>query len=120
MVEPSEPVARALKVNCPVTVDPLSMKLPRTVKLPVKLARVGSSSGTAVRVPVEVKVAWTRPSSNVVSCSTTLLVVVMMYGVPCSHPGRVPTNVSTRRYVSVDVFGGPLWRWGRRGGQGDL
>ena len=46
------------------------------VNEPVKLGRLGSSSGTASNLPVWVKVAWTRLSSKVVVCSTRLLVVV--------------------------------------------
>ena len=44
-------------VNVPLTVVPLALKPPQTVKRPVKLGRLGSSSGTALKVPVWVNVA---------------------------------------------------------------
>jgi hypothetical protein len=77
-VEPSDPIPCRLNVNMPFTVLPLWLKLPQTVNLPVKLGRLGSTSGTAVNLPVCVNVAWTLPLSNTVSCSTRLLVVVIV------------------------------------------
>jgi len=51
---------------------------PRTENEPVKLGRLGSSSGTATNSPVAVKPSSMRPSSKVVVCSTRLVVVVMV------------------------------------------
>ena len=67
-----------LKVNVPFTVDPLSLKPPHWVNLPVSLGRLGSSTGVAVNLPVEVNVACPRPSSKTVSCSMALEVVVIV------------------------------------------
>ena len=74
------------------------------------------SSGTALKVPVCVKVAWTRPSANTVSCSTRLVVVVMVKsGPPPSQLGLTSTKVSTRPFSMRGRRGGRISkRWRRR------
>jgi hypothetical protein len=51
-VDPSEPTPWAVKVNVPFTVFPFWLNPPHTVKWPVKLGRLGSSRGSATKVPV--------------------------------------------------------------------
>jgi hypothetical protein len=50
--EPSDPVPCTLKVKVPPTVLPFALNPPQVVNLPVKLGRLGSSSGSATNVPV--------------------------------------------------------------------
>ena len=76
-VEPSDPVPCTVKVKVPFTVLPFWLNPPHVVNLPASFGRLVSSRGSATKVPVAVNVAWTRPSSNTVSCSIRLLVVVM-------------------------------------------
>jgi hypothetical protein len=83
--DPSEPSPRPLKVKVPLTISLFCcLRPPRAVNEPVKLGRLGSSSGTATSLPVAVKVEWMRPSSKVVVCSTWLVVVVMVQSGPGS------------------------------------
>jgi hypothetical protein len=50
-LEPSEPVPAVLKVKVPFTALPLSLKPPQTGTCPVSVGRLGSSKGTATKVP---------------------------------------------------------------------
>jgi hypothetical protein len=56
---------RMLNVAVAVTVPwPLSLNVPVSVNLPAVLGRLGSSNGTALKVPVSVNTTWIRPSAK--------------------------------------------------------
>ena len=73
IVDPSEPGPIRLKVNVPLTVVPFWLKL-APHREPARVARQARvvAAASQLNLPVCVNVAWTRPSSKMVSCSTRL------------------------------------------------